>query len=89
MSREWNQHFDNCRTWAGGSADVQPLPKIERKIVNEIEQLTADLRLQESLYASAKMRHDHEGMKCAAEEMARINSVVILCKQQESHEKFN
>jgi hypothetical protein len=88
MSSEWNRHFDNCRMWAGGSADVQPLPKIEKKIVNEIEQLTADLRLQESLHASAKMRHDHQSAKQAAEEMARIHALFILQRQQDSEENI-
>ena len=50
--------------------------------MTELEHLNADLRFQESLYAAAKMRNDHQGMKWAAVEMARINLLFLLQKQQ-------
>lgn len=54
--------------------------------MTETDQLTADLRLQESVYAAAKMRNDHQSAQLAAAEMSRLHHLFLLVQQQELEE---
>jgi hypothetical protein len=54
--------------------------------MSEHDQLEADLRLNESRYAAAKQLRDHESARQAAEEITRLNGLLVLMERQRKEE---
>ena len=54
--------------------------------MTELEQLNESLQLREDIYAAAKGRKDHLTAKLAAEDMARLQNLLLLIEKQKIEE---
>lgn len=56
--------------------------------MTEEAHLNAELRVQESLYAHARMKHDHRAAKLAAEALVAANSADLSAWQMGERKRF-